>query len=99
MINREWKKVNILTYSNEIDEYGQSRQSTPTKQEIEMVCKIYTQTNTNDMLYVDVDTIGITKCSTITNKNEIEIDGSNYNVKYVIPSGRYYQILMKCLQK
>lgn len=94
-INRDWKKVYILSYIDEIDEYGQLRQNEPTKTEIEMFYRLYNQSNTDNPLYIDVDMIGLTKCSTITNKNEIEIDGSNYSVKYVIPSGRFYQILMQ----
>lgn len=95
MINREYQKVNILTYNSETDEYGQVRQDTPTKTVIDMVCKVYTQTNTNDMRYVDVELIGLTKCNSITNKNEIEINDVIYTVMYVVPSRTYYQILMK----
>lgn len=95
MINREYQKVNILTFSEETDDYGQLRQQAPTSQEIDMVCKIYAQTMTNDMRYKDVEMIGITKNNSITDENEIQIGNINYKVMYVIPSGKYYQILMR----
>lgn len=50
----------MLWYPTEKDEYGQTRQSTPTKQTIEMVCKVYSQNNIADPRYIDVDVIGLT---------------------------------------
>lgn len=95
MINRELQNVDVITYDNTLDDYGQLRQSEYTTRTIPMVCKIYSQTNTNDMRYVDVEMIGITKDKDITNENEIKIGDTNYQVLYVIPSSRYYQVLMR----
>lgn len=94
MINREWKTVQVITFSNELDEYGQKRQGSSTSRDIQMVCKIYTQNNVDDPKYVDVDMLGLTKETNITDANQIEIDNVKYNIKYIIPSGRLTQILM-----
>ena len=94
MINREWQKVKVVTFSDELDKYGQKRQGESTEREIEMVVKIYTQSNVEDPKYVDVDMIGITKDKDITDANQIEIGDDRYNVKFIIPSGRYCQVFM-----
>lgn len=95
MIQNEWQRVEVLSYQNTVDEYGQKRQGTPTGRLVEMVCKIYSQTNVTDPRYVDVDVIGLTYDKEITDENVIIINGDRYNVKYIIPSSRLYQILMK----
>ena len=59
-----------------------------------MVCKIYSQTNVTDPRYVDVDLIGLTKDKDITDENVIVVGDEKFNVKYIIPSSRLYQILM-----
>ena len=95
MINREMRPVTILTYPTGDDSYGQARRGTPTERVVDMVVKIYSQNNTTDVRYVDIDVIGLTYDKTITDKNEVVIDGIRYTVKYPIPSGRLTQILMK----
>jgi len=95
VINREWKTVQVLTYSNTTDEYGQKRQDTPIVSPTKMVCKIYSQSENNSMIYKDVEMIGLTKSTDITDKNEILIDGVKYLVLFVIPSSRLTQVLMK----
>ena len=60
-----------------------------------MVCKIYSQTNVTDPRYVDVDLIGLTKDKDITDDNVIIVGDEKFNIKYIIPSSRLYQILMK----
>lgn len=102
MINREWQEVKVLWYSNEVDEYGQKRQGEPTIENVEMVCKVYSQANVTDPRYIDIDVLGLTDNHTITDKNEVVISNNpfgipvgTYTVKYVIPNSRHYQILMK----
>lgn len=98
MINREWQTVDVLTYTNSEDEYGQSRQNTPTVNTVQMVCKLQSQSLTGDMRYVDIDMIGITEDTSITDHNQVKINNVKYNVSYVIPSRRYTQVLMKKCQ-
>lgn len=102
VFNRELQEVEVLWFSKTKDSYGQYRQDAPTVQNIEMVCKIYSQSNVEDPRYVDIDVIGLTEERTITTENEIVIKENDfgiptgtYIVKYVIPSSRLYQILMK----
>ena len=87
--------MQVLSYEDVVDEYGQKRQGTPTARVVEMVCKIYSQTNVTDPRYVDVDVIGLTYDKEITDKNVIIINGDKYNIKYIIPSSRLTQVLMK----
>ena len=60
-----------------------------------MYLELFSQKNTNDMRYIDVDMIGLTKDQDITNSDTIEYKDSQYQVLYVIPSSRYNQILLK----
>lgn len=95
MYIRDKRIVEVLTYTNERDSYGQKRQSEPTPREVEMDIKIFSQVNVSDVRYVDVDVIGLTYDNSITDANQIKFDGRVYDVKYVIPSSRLNQILMK----
>lgn len=94
MINRELQTVKVVSFSDELDKYGQKRQGETTERDSEMVVKIYTQTNVEDPKYVDIDVIGITKDKNISDDNQIKIGDDYYNIKFIIPSGRYNQILM-----
>jgi len=102
MIQREWQKVQVLWFPTGVDEYGQQRQGEPTEENVDMVCKIFNQTNVTDPRYIDIDVIGLTNNHTISDKNEVVIDenafgipAGTYIVKYVIPTSRLYQVLLK----
>jgi len=95
MINREMQTVQVLTYTNTKDAYGQKRQDTPSTRNVDMVVKLYSQNNVQDPRYVDVDKIGITKDRTINTTNQIQVGTEVYNVLFTIPSGKYLQVLMK----
>ena len=93
--NRELKPVSVVSFATGTDAYGQKRKQGSTRRTVEMVVKIYAQSNVSDVRYCDVTNIGLTYDASITDENQIVIDGATYNVLYVIPSGRMYQILMK----
>lgn len=95
IFNRELKPVSVVSFATGTDAYGQKRKQGSTTRTVEMVVKIYTQSNVSDVRYCDVTNIGLTYDTSITDENQIIIDGATYNVLYVIPSGRMYQILMK----
>ena len=94
-VNRELKPVSVVSFATGTDAYGQKRKQGSTTKTVEMVVKIYAQSNVSDVRYCDVTNIGLTYDTSITDENQIIIDGATYNVLYVIPSGRMYQILMK----
>lgn len=98
MINREQKSVSVITFTSGTDAYGQVRKKgIDSTRTVEMYIKTYVQENVSDIRYVDVTDIGLTKDKLITDSNEI-VDGEiNYQVLYVIPSSRYYKILLKRL--
>lgn len=95
MINREWQEATVLEYSPGIDARGQRRKTPSAERIIEIVPKIYSQTNVSDPRYVDVEIIGLTKDKDITTENRIQIGGNLYDVLYLIPSGRLTQVLMR----
>ena len=67
----------------------------PTQRNVEMVCKVYSQMDVDNPKYNSIELLGITKDKDISTENEIKINNQIYVVKYVIPSGKYYQILME----
>ena len=95
IFNRELKPVSVVSFATGTDAYGQKRKQGSTTRTVEMVVKIYAQSNVSDVRYCDATNIGLTYDTSITDENQIVIDGATYNVLYVIPSGRMYQILMK----
>lgn len=96
--NRELKSVSVISFTTGTDAYGQKRTLGSTTRTVEMFVKVYSQSNVSDIRYNEVTNIGLTKDASITDKNQIVIDGATYNVLYVIPSGRLHQILMKKVQ-
>lgn len=95
MITREMRPVYVVSFDNTVDKYGQKRKGQQSLRETKMVVKIYSQTNVEDIRYNDVELIGLTYDKEITDENQIQIDGVNYQILYVIPSSRLYQVLMK----
>lgn len=95
IFNRELKPVSVVSFTTGTDAYGQKRKQGSTTRTVEMFVKVYSQSNVSDVRYCDVTNIGLTYDTSITDENQIVIDGATYNVLYVIPSGRMYQILMK----
>ena len=94
MINREMKPVYLVSFTSGTDKYGQKRNNGEEKDVIEMAVKIYSQTNVSDIRYNDIELIGLTKTA-VKDSQQIEIDSVRYQISYVIPSGRYTQVLMK----
>lgn len=94
MINREMKPVLLISFTSGTDKYGQKRNNGNTEEKIEMAVKVYSQTNVSDIRYNDVELIGLTKTA-VKDSQQIKIDDIVYQVLYVIPSGRYNQVLMK----
>ena len=94
MVNRELHKVKYRVFDDTKDDYGQLKQSFEDT-EIEIMIKIQSQVNVEDPRFVDVDSIGISR-ELLVAGNKI-IDGDKvYLIKYVIPSSRYKQALLKC---
>ena len=94
MINREMKPVYLVSFTSGIDKYGQKRKNGEKKDLIDMAVKVYSQTNVSDIRYNDIELIGLTKTA-VKDSQQIEIDSVRYQISYVIPSGRYTQVLMK----
>ena len=92
---QKMNKVIYRVFDNTKDAYGQlKRNSTDT--EIEMMIKIRNQVNVEDPRFIDCDKIGITT-ETLIPGNYI-VDNDNYLIQYVIPSGRFNQVFLKCVK-
>lgn len=93
MINNEMRTVTIKHFMETLNDYGEKVLSTDSTT-AEMMVKQYSQTNVQDPRFVDVQYIGLTKAAISINE-VVSIDGTDYMVLYVIPSGRYTQVMLK----
>lgn len=93
MINRELQTVIIKQFAETLNDYGEKELSETTST-AEMMIKQSSRSNVEDPRFVDVEYIGLTKADISVN-NVVEFDGIDHMVLYVIPSGKYTQVMMK----
>lgn len=92
-INREMQLYTVRDYTDSIDEYGATGNDY-TERQIEMLIKINNQSNVEDPRYIDCELIAITKDRNINDTNSIIYQGKLYNIKYIIPSRKYYTLFL-----
>ena len=103
-IKRELQSVTIKAYAHEsaspydlvVDDYGQLTYASTTRS-AKMAVKVYSQQNVQDPRYVDVEMVGLTQDKSIVPGEVISLAQSDYRVKYVIPTGRWQEILLSKL--
>lgn len=93
-ITRELQSATIKTYGTTVDAYGQLEQGTPTTRTADIAFKIYSQANVTDPRYVDVEAVGLTKDKSIVPGEVITFAQGDYRVKYVIPTGRWQELML-----
>ena len=93
-ITRELQSATIKTYGLTVDAYGQLEQGTPTTRAADIAFKIYSQMNVTDPRYVDVEAVGLTKDKSIVPGEVISFAQGDYRVKYVIPTGRWQELML-----
>ena len=98
-INRELQSTTVKGYAHEsaspynlsVDTYGQLEAGTP--RTISIAAKVYSQQNVQDPRYVDVEMVGLTK-DAIAPGEVVSLASGDYRVKYVIPTGRWQEVLL-----
>ena len=95
MYMRHKSTVQVITFTSGTDEYGMMRKNGSTSRDVLMDFYIYTPSNNDTPEYVDCDAIGLTNDTNISTANQIIHDNIKYDVKYVIPTSRKNQIIMK----
>ena len=91
---RELQTVTVKAYGLTVDDYGQLEQGTPVTRTVDMALKVFSQVNVQDPRYVDVDMIGLTKDTSIVPGEVISLASGDYRVRYVVPTGRWQEILL-----
>ena len=81
------------SYEYVVDEYGQPMYSVPTRT-ADIAYKVYSQQNVPDPRYVDVEAVGLTKDTSIVPGEVVCLAQGDFRVKYVIPSGRWQQLML-----
>lgn len=92
-INRELQSATIRSYSTTVDAYGQRVQSETTRT-ADVAFKVYAQQNVQDPRYVDVEAVGLTKDKSIVPGEVISFAQGDFRVKYVIPTGRWQELML-----
>lgn len=92
MLNREKQTVQVIPITTTKNEYGEMVRSNPIY--IEMVVKVYSHTNSNDIRYTNTELIGLTKAP-IDENCEVVVDSKKYKVKRVIQTAKYNQVFME----
>lgn len=103
-IKRELQSVTIKAYAHEsaspydlvVDDYGQLTYASTTRS-AKMAVKVYSQQNVQDPRYVDVEMVGLTQDKSIVPGEVVSLAQGDYRVKYVIPTGRWQEILLSKL--
>lgn len=91
----DFQKVNVVSFTDGKDAHGQRRKVESSRREVEMMIRNYNRYNVNDVRFVDATDIGLTFDTAITDANQIISSSGTYNVLYVIPSRRLYQVFLK----
>lgn len=94
-IQRELQSATVKGYTMNVDAYGQLEAGLP--RSIELSVKIYSQQNVQDPRYVDVELIGLTQDKNVVPGEVVSLAQGDYRVKYVIPTGRWQEILLSKL--
>lgn len=93
-ITRELQSANVLVYGLAVDSYGQLEAGIPTQRNIQLAVKVYSQQNVSDPRYVDVELIGLTQDKSVVPGEIIALAQGDYRVKYVIPTGRWQELML-----
>lgn len=92
-VTRELQSATIKTYGQTVDEYGQ-RTLSETTRTADIAFKIYSQQNSADPRYVDIEMVGLTKDESIVPGEVISFAQGDFRVRYVIPTGRWRELLL-----
>lgn len=91
-ITRELQSATIKGYSTlQTDDYGQLVPEA--SRNIEVMVKVYSQTNVQDPRYVDVELVGFTKDDVVPGE-VISLAQGDYRIKYVIPTARWHELML-----
>ena len=102
MIQREWQTVGLVTYEDKLDAYGQGRVKEESIVDIQAVVKQYFARNVDNPAYSDIEYICLIKndivaslsIAAVSDSNTIKIGTDYYNIKFIIPSRTYTQLLL-----
>lgn len=95
MVNREMRKVTLVSYKPGADQYGQQMQVPNQEKEIEMTFGLYTHTESEGPQYQDVNYYGLTREKGIADNQTVRIDDKDYKILFVNPFGRLTQVFMQ----
>lgn len=91
----DFKKVVVVSYTNNRDVYGQPHIEEASRREVDMNIWIAYWNNVEDVRYVDATHIGLTFDRNITDGNTIISSTGTYEVLFTIPSRRLTQVFLK----
>lgn len=95
MVNRELKPVIVVSYTSDIDAYGQPQLTESGRRNVDMVIKNYTDIETTDIRYRDTTDIALTYDNDIKQSDRVIAGDITYDVLHMIHSRRLNQVFLK----
>lgn len=94
MINRRLETVEIVSFVNSADRYGQKRKEEEERKSGLMYITVYSQTNVADPRFIDAEYVGLTNL-VLDPTQQIIWQGRKFNILNFVPTGRFNRVLLK----
>lgn len=94
MVNRELRKVELVSFEPGADRYGQQLTIEKEIKEISMTFTLYSHTADESPLYQDVNYFGLTREKDIGDNQVVRVDGKDHKILFVNTFSRMTQVFM-----
>lgn len=94
MVNREMRKVELVSFEPGADKFGQQMTKEVESREIDMTFTLYSHQADESPLYQDVNYFGLTREKGIADKQVIRVDGHDHKILFVNNFSRLTQVFM-----
>lgn len=95
MVNRELRKVELVSFEPGADKFGQQMTIENNSKEIMMTFGLYSHQADESPLYQAVNYFGLTRAKGIKDNQVIRIDGEDHKVLFVNNFSRMTQVFME----
>lgn len=95
MVNREMRKVSLISFEPGADKFGQQMTKEKEVKEIQMTFGLYSHQADESPLYQNVNYFGLTREKNVADNQIIEIDGKQHKILFVNNFSRLTQVFME----
>lgn len=95
MVNRELRKVSLISFEPGADKFGQQMTKESEVKEIMMTFGLYSHVADESPLYQAVNYFGLTREKNVRDNQVVEIDGKQHKILFVNNFSRLTQVFME----